>query len=238
MNYKAKILIVDDRPIVREGLRNCLNRHTDLLVCGEAANASEAMKQISVCTPDLLVLDVVMRDGNGLDLICDLATRHPSLPVLVFSEQPERLYARRALLAGARGYLMKTETVEKLVEAIRQVLAGHVYLSEAMAVECLDGLTVSKTASKLSPFEAFSDREMEIFELLGEGLSTRRIAANLHISSSTVQTYFERLKLQLKAKSLNDLRHHAIVWKSNDPHFGQKAPSSDGKPELNGKAAP
>jgi DNA-binding NarL/FixJ family response regulator len=217
MTYKAKILIVDDRPIMREGLQNGLNRQDDLMVCGEAANVSEAMKQISICTPDLAILDLVMRNGNGLDLICDIAARHPSLPTLVFSDQPERLYARRALLAGAKGYIMKTEPIEKVVEAIRQVLAGHVYLSAAMASECLDGLTASKTASRDSPLEAFSDREMEIFGLLGEGLSTRRIAASLHISGSTVQTYFERLKLQLKVASLNDLRHHAILWKNGNP---------------------
>lgn len=238
MKCKAKILIVDDRPIMREGLRSCLNRHDDLTVSGEAANVSEAMRQISICTPDVAILDLVMRNGNGLDLICDIAARHPSLPTLVFSDQPERLYARRALLAGAKGYVMKTESIEKLVEAIRRVLAGHVYLSADMARECLDGLTASRTASRISPLEAFSDREMEVFRLLGEGMSTRGIAATLHISGSTVQTYFERLKLQLKMASLNDLRHHAILWKNGEPHFGPRSRSGDSVSGLNGCAAP
>jgi DNA-binding NarL/FixJ family response regulator len=135
-------------------------------------------------------------------------------------------------LAGAKGYIMKLEPVETVVEAIRQVLTGHVYLSGAMALECLDGLTTGKSGSRISPLEAFSDREMEIFRLLGEGLSTRRIAASLHISGSTVQTYFERLKLQLKIGSLNDLRHHAILWKDGQSsitasHNGQDTATPD-----------
>jgi DNA-binding NarL/FixJ family response regulator len=214
MKGKARILIVDDHPTVREGLALRIDRQPDLGVCGEAASRTEALRMIEASRPDVVVVDLVLEDSSGLDLIRDIKGRHPGLPVLALSAKDECLYARRAIQAGARGYIMKREATEGVIEALRQVLAGHVYLSEQMKVRLLDGLAEGEPQAFLLPIEQLSDRELEVFRLLGEGLRTRQIAERLHLSVKTIETYYERIKLGLRLSTLNELMRHAVLWAS------------------------
>jgi len=212
MKTKTSVLIVDDHPVVREGLALRINRQPDLEVCGEAESPAEALRQIAACKPDLAIVDLLLKDGSGLELIRDIHTRHPRLPVLALSIQDERLYARRALQAGAKGYIMKQEATDKVVEAIRHVLSGHVYLSDPMRLRLLDSLAGSDSMSFLSPIEQLSDRELEVFRLLGEGLGTRQIAERLHLSVKTVETYCDRIKVRLNLASRSELVRDAVLW--------------------------
>ena len=197
MRDKKRILLVDDHPVVRDGLTMRIQRQPDLIVCGEANGCREALAQITTCRPDVVVVDLILPDGSGLQLIRDIKSRHPHLAVLALSMQDERIYARRALQAGAQGYLMKQEVTEQVVEAIRQVLDGHVYVSPSMQRRLLDSLTAGDTPAAGSLAERLTDRELEVFRLLGAGLRTREVAAKLHLSIKTVETYCERIKTSL-----------------------------------------
>ncbi len=212
MKTKAGVLIVDDHPVVREGLALRINRQPDLEVCGEAESPAEALGQIAACKPDLAIVDLLLKDGSGLELIRDIQTRHPRLLVLALSIQDERLYARRALQAGAKGYIMKQEATDKVVEAIRYVLSGHVYLSDPMRRRLLDSLAGSDSTSFLSPIEQLSNRELEVFRLLGEGMSTRQIAERLHLSVKTIETYCDRIKVRLNLATRSELVRDAVLW--------------------------
>lgn len=209
---KARILLVDDHPIVLEGLALRINGQPDLEVCGEATGLADARKAAAECEPDLAVIDLMLKDGSGLELIRDLLAQHPRLRALALSMHDERLFAPRALAAGARGYLMKHEATEKILEAIRQVLAGHVYLSEAMRVRLLDNLARGEVPADQSPMNLLSDRELEVFRLVGEGLETREIAARLQLSVKTVETYYERIKNRLGLASRAEILRHAVLW--------------------------
>jgi DNA-binding NarL/FixJ family response regulator len=212
MRGKAKILIVDDHPVVREGLIRRINRQPDLVVCGEAGAAAEALKAIAGCRPDLVIVDLTLQDKGGLELIKDLQTRYPKLRVLVLSMHDEKLYAERALRAGAMGYVMKQEATEHVIEAIRRVLGGQVYLSESMAARLLGTFVAGKPADAASPIESLSDRELEVFELVGRGLATGQIAGQLHVSVKTVEAYKGRLKAKLKLESAIELTQQAALW--------------------------
>jgi DNA-binding NarL/FixJ family response regulator len=209
---KIKILLVDDHPIVRDGLTLRIQRQPDLVVCGEADSCAKALAQVAACRPDLIVADLVLKDGSGLDLIRDLKIRSPQLPVLVLSMQDEKVYALRAIRAGARGYLMKQEAADKVIEALRRILAGHVYLSPQMTAQLVDcqvggDATVPGTAD-----ESLSDRELEVFSLLGQGLRTRQIAARLHLSVKTIESYYERIKTRLQLDAYPELLREAVLW--------------------------
>jgi len=209
---KARILIIDDHPIVREGLLRRINRQPDLAVCGEAGAAAEAMKSIAANRPDLVVVDLTLQDKSGLELIKDIQIRHPKLPVLVLSMHDENLYAERSLRAGARGYVMKQEAPEHVIEAIRQVLAGNVYLSAKMSAKLLGTFVAGKPQAAVSPVDSLSDRELEVFRMIGSGLASRQIAEKLHISIKTVDAYRLRIKAKLNLESTTELTQHAILW--------------------------
>jgi len=212
MKTKASVLIVDDHPVVREGLALRINRQPDLEVCGEAESPAEALRQIAASGPDLAIVDLLLKDGSGLELIRDIHARHPHLPVLALSILDERVYATRAFQAGAKGYIMKQEATDKVVEAIHHVFSGHVYLSDPMRLRLLDSLAGSDSTSFLSPIEQLSDRELEVFRLLGEGLGTRQIAERLHLSVKTVETYCDRIKVRLNLASRSELVRDAVLW--------------------------
>lgn len=212
MTDKTRILLVDDHPVVRDGLAMRIERQPDLTVCGEANGCREALAQIAACQPDLVVVDLVLRDGSGLQLIRDIRARHPRLAVLALSMQDERIYARRALQAGAQGYLMKQEVTESVVEAIRQILDGHVYVSPSMQRRLLDSLTAGEAPHAGPLAERLTDRELEVFRLLGAGLRTREVAAELHLSIKTVATYCERIKTSLNLSSFPELLREAVLW--------------------------
>jgi DNA-binding NarL/FixJ family response regulator len=208
---KKQVFLVDDHPLVRQALSQLINQEGDLAVCGEAETAPEALRSIAALKPDVAVVDVTLKEGSGLDLVKDLKLRHPELPVLVLSMHDESTYAERLLRSGARGYVMKDQASDKVVTALRRVLDGEVYLSEKMSARILHKLVGGAPASA-SPVDLLSDRELQVFELLGQGIGTRRIAEKLHLSVKTVETYREHIKIKLKLDNATDLLQHAIQW--------------------------
>ena len=214
---KQRIFLVDDHPLVREWLTNLINQQSDLEVCGKAENTADALAGIARTRPALAVVDITLNAASGLELIKDLCIQHPSVASLVFSMHEEELYAERAMRAGARGYVRKRETSKNILAAIRCVLEGGIYvsqkLSNAMAVKFLHGHEAVGIAQ--SRVGQLSDRELEIFQLLGKGRSTAEIADELHLSLKTVQAYSVRAKGKLGLKTAADLLREAILWIEN-----------------------
>ena len=208
---KRKILVVDDHPLTRHGMAQLLGQQPDLLVCGEAGNAEQALESVRTLQPDLVLVDVTLPGKPGLELIKDITTLYERVLVLVVSMHDESLYAERALRAGARGYLMKSTGGEELLKAIRQVLAGQVYVSSQFSARMLDSLSGAgkKTPGLLS---ALSDREFEVFQLVGEGLTTREIATRLHISGKTVETHRLSIREKLGFQTPPQLTKFAVRW--------------------------
>ncbi|HEX5221836.1 MAG TPA: response regulator transcription factor [Verrucomicrobiae bacterium] len=209
---RARILLVDDHPTMREGLARVIDETGDLVVCAQAESIHRALELMESTQPDLAIVDITLRRENGIELIKDLKIRHPQLPVLVHSMHDEQVYAQRSLRAGARGYLMKHEPPTRLLQAIRQVLAGEIYLSEAMTRQMLHHIADSPFAKGISPVERLSDRELQVFEQLGQGRKTKEIAADLHLSVKTVQTYCEHLKEKLQLQDSTSLTRFAVQW--------------------------
>jgi DNA-binding NarL/FixJ family response regulator len=212
---KTKILIVDDHPIVREGLIRLIQRQGDLEVCAEAETAVDTLRLIRQHQPDLVIVDLALKDRNGLDLIKDLKSQFAKLPTLMLSMHDESLYAERALRAGARGYVMKQEATETVILAIRRVLAGQIYLSENISSRLLGALVSGTDSGTGSSYDRLSDRELEVFELIGQGLGTRQIAEKLHLSIKTIEAYREHIKEKLKLQNASELTLHAFHWVNN-----------------------
>jgi DNA-binding NarL/FixJ family response regulator len=207
-----RILIVDDHPIVRRGLAQIINDQPDLEVCGQAESQAEALKLLVETEPELIIVDVSLKDGSGIELIKQIKSRLPDAKMLVSSMHDESLFAERALRAGAMGYIDKQEATERTVEAIRHVLGGRVYLSSRMADRMLHRIVAGEAEPDRSPIESLSDRELEVFELIGQGLMTRQIAKKLHLSHKTIETYRENIKQKLNLKSGAELTRHALQW--------------------------
>lgn len=209
---KANVFIVDDHPLVREWLTNLIHQQPDFLVCGEAEEAAAALQAIITIKPDVAIVDISLKEGSGIELIKNIKANCPAVAVIVLSMHDESLYAERAIRAGARGYIMKRETTKKIIEAIRTVLGGKLYVSERQtalfAKKFLDG----HLPTDGSPIEQLSDRELEVFQLLGQGYETRQVAESLHISMKTVQAYCARIKEKLKLASALELLREAIRW--------------------------
>jgi DNA-binding NarL/FixJ family response regulator len=209
---KLQVVLVDDHPIVRQGLAQMISREPDMEVCGEAETAADALKAIAACKPDVAIVDLSLKGTSGLELLKDLKVRFPKLPVLVLSMYDESMYAERALRAGAKGYMMKEEATEKVLAAIRGILAGQIYLSEAMASRLLHMVVGERTPGSVSPTERLSDRELEVFQLIGQGYGNTDIARQLHLSPKTVETYRAHIKEKLDLSSATELLQHAIHW--------------------------
>jgi len=209
---KQRLLIVDDHPMMRQGLVQLINMEPDLAVCGEVENAEQAVQAIDTANPDLVLADISLPGKNGLELIKDFQAIRPGLPVLVISMHDESLYAERVLRAGGRGYIMKQEGGKKLMEAIRQVLAGQIYVSEKMSSEILETFSGRREGAESSPVEKLSDREFEVFQWIGQGKGTREIAEQLHLSVKTVEVHRVNIKKKLKQKSSAELIRFAVRW--------------------------
>lgn len=218
VSAKRRILVVDDHPIVRQGLALLINRETDLMVCGEAEDAPRAMQAITAAKPDILLVDISLNGPDGLDLLKDVRARHPELPVLILSMHDESIYAERALRAGAQGYIMKQEATEKVLVAVRRILSHEIYVSERIANRMLQRYIGNREAGRPSSVSDLTDRELEVFRLIGEGHSTRQIAEELHISVKTVESYQAHIKEKLSLRSARELVQHAIQWS-----IGEKA---------------
>ncbi|HRI12766.1 MAG TPA: response regulator transcription factor [Verrucomicrobiota bacterium] len=209
---KRRIVLVDDHPMTREGLAANIDRQYDLEVCGEAGNPAEAISLLARSKPDLVVTDMTMPGRSGIEFIKDLHAMRPELPILVLSMHDEMLYAERALRAGARGYLMKDAGSAKVLEVIRLVLNGQSYVSPAMSARLLDAVTGRRPRGSNSPIEKLSDREFEVFRLLGSGQSTKEVAKALHLSPKTVDVHRSRIKEKLGLRDATSLLHHAVRW--------------------------
>jgi DNA-binding NarL/FixJ family response regulator len=209
---RKRILIVDDHPMMREGLAQLIEHEPDLAVCAQADNAAQALAAIEGQMPDLALVDISLPDKNGLELIKDLQTMHPQLPLLVVSMHDETLYAERVLRAGGRGYIMKQEGGRKLMEAIRHVLGGQIYVSEKMSAKILELFSGRRLEAGNSPVERLSDREFEVFQLIGQGQGTRRMAEHLHLSVKTVEVHRANIKKKLELDSGPELVRFAIRW--------------------------
>lgn len=209
---RKQILLVEDHPLTREGVARWIKRQRDMEVCSEVESVPAAHTAIEKRKPDLVLLDVSLSGGDGLELIKDIRTKHPTLPVLVFSMHEETLYAPRALRAGARGYVNKQEGGARLIEAIREVLAGRVVVSPALATRLLEEYSGHPHGDAQSPLAALTDREFEVFRLLGEAKTTREIAEQLHLSCKTVETHRLKTLRKLKLKSSVELIRYASLW--------------------------
>jgi DNA-binding NarL/FixJ family response regulator len=209
---KAKIIVVDDHPIVRQGLVQMIGHEPDLEVCAEAEAAADALKAIAATNPDAAIVDLSLKGSSGLELLKDIRVRYPKLPVLVLSVYDESMYAERALRAGARGYMMKEEAAEKVLTAIRRILSGQIYLSENMASRLLHVLVDGRAESGATPAERLSDRELEVFQLIGQGFGNTEIARQLHLSPKTVETYRGHIKEKLNLAGSTELLQCAIRW--------------------------
>lgn len=210
---KARVLLVDDHPILRKGLAQMINMEQDLTVCGEAEEAGKAFELVGTLQPDVAVVDISLKTGNGIELVKNVKARYPELPILVLSMHDESLYAERALRAGSLGYIMKEEATEQVLVAIRRVLKGEIFLSEKMKSRMLQQLTTGGRGKVVvSPIENLTDRELEVFRLIGEGRSTRQIAAELHLSVRTVEAYREYIKSKLNLRNATELVQHAFHW--------------------------
>jgi DNA-binding NarL/FixJ family response regulator len=209
---RRRVLIVDDHPMTRSGLVHLINHQPDLEVCGEVENAAQALAALNTCKPDLALVDITLPDKSGLELIKDIKALRPEVPILVVSMHDESLYAERVLRAGARGYITKREGGQKLMQAIRYVISGNIYLSERMSGRILELFSGRRPEQEHSSIQQLSDREFEVFELIGAGLSTHEIATKLHLSTKTVQVHRANVKRKLKVKTASELISYAARW--------------------------
>jgi DNA-binding NarL/FixJ family response regulator len=209
---RTKVFLVDDHPLVREWMTQLIERESDLAVCGEAEDTQEALNKIAETKPDIVIADISLKTTHGLELVKDLPARYPTLPVLILSMHDESLYAERVLRAGAKGYITKQEATKKILPAIRQVLAGEIYISEKMASRMVHKIVLGRAEEQKSPIERLTDRELEVFQLIGCGQGTRRIATELHLGIKTVESYRARIKEKLKLEDGTQLLQQAIQW--------------------------
>jgi DNA-binding NarL/FixJ family response regulator len=204
------VFVVDDHPIVRQGLVQLLNNEPDLIVCGQGEEAYQSLRAIREASPDLALLDVSLKDSDGIELLKELQAQLPELPVLILSMHDESLYAERALRAGARGYIMKQEAPQTLLSAIRRVLEGQVYVSDKMGETLLQRMVRGKKPTADLPMDRLTDRELEVFRMIGAGLSVKEIADKLYLSVKTVEAHREHIKEKLNIKSSAELLRFAI----------------------------
>jgi DNA-binding NarL/FixJ family response regulator len=213
---KTRVFLVDDHPIVRQGLSQLINREPDLMVCGEAEDARRALDAIVPLKPDILIVDVSLEGPDGIELLKMIRARDSKLPVLMLSMHDESLYAERALRAGANGFIMKQEATERVLIAIRQILAGGVYVSDRIAQKMMRQFIGSSGAGR-STMEELTDRELEVFRLIGQGHGTRQIAEELHLSVKTVESYYAHIKDKLSLKNARELVQRAVQSVENKP---------------------
>jgi DNA-binding NarL/FixJ family response regulator len=212
MPRKKTVFVVDDHPIVRQGLTLLINQEPDLTVCGAAEEMHSALLAILTTQPDILIVDISLNGPDGLEMLKHIRIRSPRLPVLILSMHDESLYAERALRAGANGYIMKQEATEKVLVALRRILSGEIYVSDRIANSMLQHYVRGTSPAGRSSIAELTDRELEVFRLIGEGHGTRQIAEALHLSIKTVESYQAHIKEKLSLRSARELVQHAIQW--------------------------
>src|ERR1700677_1508056 len=231
----TRILIVDDHPLLRKGVSQLINNERDLMVVGEAEDAHKALTAIETSKPDVALIDISLGGTSGIELLKNIKVRFPKLMVLVLSMHDESVYAHRALRAGASGYIMKQEGPEKVLPALRKILNGEVYLSERLGTRMLNTLVGGRASLTSSPIEELSDRELEVFSLIGQGHGTRPIAEKLHLSVKTIESHRAHIKEKLNLQNATELVHHAIQWVQSERVLGDAgapgAPAAGGHSE-------
>jgi DNA-binding NarL/FixJ family response regulator len=215
-SHKHRVFVVDDHPIVRQGLALLIDQQPDLVVCGAAEEAESALAAIATSRPDVLVLDISLPGRDGIELLKTIRSSDPELPILVLSMHDETIYAERVLRAGANGYIMKQEATENVLVALRRILRREVYLSDRIASRMLRQLASHGRETDEAPINRLSDRELEVFRLIGSGLSTRQIADELRLSVKTVESYQAHIKDKLALHSSRDLVQRAIEWRMGE----------------------
>ncbi|MGO9139396.1 MAG: response regulator transcription factor [Syntrophales bacterium] len=215
-DQKIRIMIVEDHPIFRLGLCELINQENDLVVCGEAEDTGRAWNEIQRLKPDIVIVDISLKGGDGFSLIKEIKRYYKNLPVLVVSMHDESRFAERSLIAGAKGYINKQETSGSIVDAIHSLLSGKIYVSEKIKEEILNKLVGRIDDYDKSPIERLTDRELEVFQLIGKGFSTNEIAGKLKLSAKTIGTYRERIKEKLNLKHTSELIRHAMLWVENE----------------------
>ena len=209
---RTRVLLVDDHAVVRYGIAQLINRERDLVVCGEEEDAAKAMTAIAQLKPSLVIADISLKDSSGLELMRNIKAQYPGLAVLVVSGHDESIYAEIAFRAGALGYMMKEEALGKIITAIRRVLSGAIYVSDALGAKMLQQQVRGQKNIHESPVKGLSDREMEVFQLIGKWKKTKEIASELHLSVKTIEYYREQIKRKLDLKSAAELTHYATSW--------------------------
>lgn len=213
---KKKIVIVDDHPLLRKGLSTVINQTSDLAVVGEAEDAKAAIELITAIRPDLVIVDISLPGVDGIELITTIKMHQADLPSLVVSMHDEFLFAERALSAGARGYIMKQEALDKILVAIRRILSGEIFVSENIATKIIEKLVAGDQQKTASPIGGLSNREFTVFQLIGQGVQTRQIAEKLNISGKTVESYRAHIKEKLKLNNAKELMQYAVLWVQNN----------------------
>ncbi|HEY3638346.1 MAG TPA: response regulator transcription factor [Rhizomicrobium sp.] len=208
----SKVFLVDDHPLLREGLAGLINRSPEIKICGEAEGAVEALEGICRTKADAAIVDLSLKEGSGIELIKAIRSRSPGTAVLVLSMHDERRYAERCIRAGARGYVMKAELATKVVDALRDILSGKLHISEEMRAAFVERFVDGTPPLSLSPPEVLSDRELEVFELLGQGFETRRVAEMLGLNIKTIQAFCARIKEKLQLANASELLREAVLW--------------------------
>lgn len=212
LNATSRIFLVDDHPLVRESLKIFIGRQLDMMVCGEAETSADALRGIVNTKPDLVVVDISLKESSGLELLKAIKLRMPLVALVVLSMHDEKLYAERCIRAGAKAYVMKGETPTQIISAIRSARQGHISVSGAIAASLAEKFELEQSPLGKSPLETLSDRELEVFNLLGQGLETRQVASALRVNIKTVQAYCARIKQKLKLNTAAELMREAILW--------------------------
>lgn len=218
----AKILIVDDHPILRMGMKELLNQEEGFEVCAVAENISSARKALTESQPDMAIVDISLAGENGLDLVKEICSSESPMPILVLSMHDESVWAERAIRAGARGYIMKKEAAESIVGAVKDIINGKIHVSEKILAKLLDRFHVNPDTSHAPTEDILTDRELEVFRLIGSGLSTREIASQMNLGIKTIGTYRDRIKEKLHLKSAAELTRRAVLWTEKDSFTGSK----------------
>ena len=209
---KKRILVVDDHPVLRRGLAALIESESDLAVCGQVGSCAAATEAVRAYPPDLVIIDLVLEECDGLELVKSLKIHHPKIPALVLSMHDEIVYAERSLAAGARGYVSKQQLDDTVLVAIRRLLAGEMYMSDQLKTRLAVKFVAGRTLETDSPLDALSDRELQVFRFIGQGRTTRQIAKTLHLSVKTIESHREHIKQKLKLENAAELAHRATQW--------------------------
>jgi len=213
---RTKVLLIDDHPLLRTGIASLINQEKDMIVCGEVDDSIQALDAIAKTNPEVIILDISLKKMSGIEVLKHIKASYPKMKVLVLSMHDEGIYAPRALRAGASGYIMKLEAPDNVIVALRKILSGEVYISESMATRMLSRMVGGRPSPISSPMELLSDRELEVFTLLGKGDGTRDIAQKLHLSVKTIESHRAHIKEKLNLKNATELVHNAVQWVASE----------------------